>query len=118
VWQPIGYWLLHLLLRRPREIVTPIDWLRFELGVAAVGAIGGVWWFYSRRSIPRTRAQYWADSGMSVLAICSMLAADNSVSLPWILWVLMIVVVSVPCGILFGSVALFVANSINSSRTD
>jgi hypothetical protein len=117
VCQPIMYWVLHALRARPREIVTLHEWIIFELEVAFLGAIAGVWWYYSRRPIPRTRAQYWADPGLRVLAIGALLNADQSVTVPWFLWIPLPLVVAPILGIAFGSVALFVANSINTPRT-
>jgi hypothetical protein len=116
-WQPIGYWLLHLTSRKPHAIVTQHAWIAFELEVAVLGIIAGVWWFYSRRPPPRARVQYWGDSGISLLALGAMLNADESVTMPWFLWIPLPVVVALTCGVVFGSIALFVANSINASRT-
>jgi hypothetical protein len=39
------------------------------------------------------------------------------VSMPWFLWIPLPIVLAWICGIAFGSIALFVANSINASRT-
>jgi hypothetical protein len=117
VCQPIMYWLIHLLPPRPRAIVTLHEWIVFELEVAFLGAIAGVWWYYSRRPTPRTRVQYWADPGLSVLAIGALMNADQSVKMPWFLWIPLPVVVAPILGFAFGSIALFVANSINASRT-
>jgi hypothetical protein len=111
------YWLIHLLPPRPRAIVTLHEWIVFELEVAFLGAIAGVWWYYSRRPTPRTRVQYWADPGLSVLAIGALMNADQSVKMPWFLWIPLPVVVAPILGFAFGSIALFVANSINASRT-
>jgi hypothetical protein len=117
VCQPIMYWLLHLLPPRPRAIVTLREWIVFELEVAFLGALAGVWWYYSRRATPRTRVQYWADPGLSFLAIGALLNADQSVTMPWFLWIPVPVVVAPILGIAFGNIALFVADSINTPRT-
>jgi NO-binding membrane sensor protein with MHYT domain len=116
VWQPIGYWFVHLLPPRAHAIVTQHDWVVFELEVAVVGAIAGLWWYCTRRATPRTRVQYWADSGISILGLGLLLNADQSTTMPWFLWIPMLVVIAAIIGVVFGSVALFVANSIDASR--
>lgn len=117
LWQPIGYFLFHILPRRPQLLTSEHDWIEYLVFVAALTAIAGPVWYFSRTLPSRSWSRSWIDWGLWALALGSILEADNLPTTPWFISAIAPIVAAVVTGVLLGTVARYVLNAIRFAGT-
>jgi hypothetical protein len=113
--QPVAYLLFHVVVARPRLLVTERDWVTFLVYVAALGAIAGLLWFFARSLPLRTWRRSWIEWGIPALSMGCLLEADILPTTPWFIWTSAVIIGAGLTGLLIGTVARFIAKSIHSS---
>jgi hypothetical protein len=116
VCQPILYQFLRLINGQPRHFLPSRDWADFLAYVVVLGALAGLVWYYSRGLQRGSLHRWWADAGLSATGLIPMILSDELSTTPWIKSLLATFVAVTVCGVLFGSIARWVSNSINSWR--
>ncbi|HEX9937729.1 MAG TPA: hypothetical protein VGB15_11425 [Longimicrobium sp.] len=99
--QPTAQLLLHAALGDPLPFTTRVEWGRFVVVCAAVGAAAGLIWRQAGRMPRGSLLKAWVRSGVTMLPMGVMLSADEFSRHDLVRWLTTLVVIALVTGAMF-----------------